>query len=397
MKFLIGLLLSFNLMAADVLVPDNKNAVMKYKDASGNIWPAMVLFTSDGNGTPNPIPSTATTIGTVAQGAAGVAPWLIDFKTINGAAPSATNYIPFRLTDGTGYISTLPVSAASLPLPTGAATAAKQDTGNTSLSSIDTKIVAGTAGQKVVAVKELDEIGRGNISGKKSVRILGKSTANVNNTLADIWDIGGVYAFPAAAIQMQVVSASANDAAAGTGVRTVKIYYLDNSYAEQTETVTLNGTTPVNTVTTNILRVNQLHAVTVGSGGVAAGNISLQSVGGATNYSRINAGVNYARQCIYTVPAGKTLYLTALHGNSYAAAAGHTSEVSLRTTSSLDGTSTPGVFQFKETVAVTDSGAFIDFSLPVKIPAQADVKASCISDGASVNATCLAHFEGWIE
>lgn len=35
---------------------------------------------------------------------------------------------------------TQPVSAASLPLPTGASTAAKQDTGNASLSSIDTKL-----------------------------------------------------------------------------------------------------------------------------------------------------------------------------------------------------------------------------------------------------------------
>src|SRR4051812_27228276 len=33
-----------------------------------------------------------------------------------------------------------PVTAAALPLPSGAATALKQDTGNTSLSSIDTKL-----------------------------------------------------------------------------------------------------------------------------------------------------------------------------------------------------------------------------------------------------------------
>lgn len=36
----------------------------------------------------------------------------------------------------------VPVSAAALPLPTGAATSAKQDTGNTSLASIDTKMDA---------------------------------------------------------------------------------------------------------------------------------------------------------------------------------------------------------------------------------------------------------------
>lgn len=44
---------------------------------------------------------------------------------------------------------TLPVSAASLPLPAGASTAARQDTGNTSVASIDTKMPV--QGQAVAA------------------------------------------------------------------------------------------------------------------------------------------------------------------------------------------------------------------------------------------------------
>jgi hypothetical protein len=38
--------------------------------------------------------------------------------------------------------TTQPISVASLPLPSGAATAAKQDTGNTSLASIDSKLTS---------------------------------------------------------------------------------------------------------------------------------------------------------------------------------------------------------------------------------------------------------------
>jgi hypothetical protein len=45
----------------------------------------------------------------------------------------------------------LPVSAASLPLPSGAATGAKQDTGNTSLASIDGKITAVNTGAVVIS------------------------------------------------------------------------------------------------------------------------------------------------------------------------------------------------------------------------------------------------------
>jgi hypothetical protein len=53
------------------------------------------------------------------------------------------------LTDTQLRASAVPVSAASLPLPTGAATSAKQDTGNTSLASIDGKL--GSLGQKTMA------------------------------------------------------------------------------------------------------------------------------------------------------------------------------------------------------------------------------------------------------
>jgi hypothetical protein len=55
--------------------------------------------------------------------------------------------------DGSGV--TQPISAASLPLPSGAATAAKQDTGNASLASIDGKITAVNTGAVVVSSSAL--------------------------------------------------------------------------------------------------------------------------------------------------------------------------------------------------------------------------------------------------
>lgn len=55
------------------------------------------------------------------------------------AGSSSTDVISVQ---GIASGTALPISAASLPLPSGAATSAKQDTGNTSLGSIDTKIPA---------------------------------------------------------------------------------------------------------------------------------------------------------------------------------------------------------------------------------------------------------------
>ncbi len=80
--------------------------------------------------------------------------------------------------------------------------------------------------------------------------------------------------------QRALKSGSANDAAAGTGARTVRIWYYtlanDGTIAGPfTETVTLNGTSAVATVATNIALVEKLEVLTAGSGGVAAGTISL--------------------------------------------------------------------------------------------------------------------------
>jgi hypothetical protein len=84
------------------------------------------------------------------------------------------------------------------------------------------------------------------------------------------------YTEPAAAAQRSIVSASASDTAAGTGARTVRITYYDNSgNGPLFETVTLNGTTAVNTVATDIRFIESLMVITAGSLSTNAGIISL--------------------------------------------------------------------------------------------------------------------------
>ena len=73
----------------------------------------------------------------------------------NPATDRTTAVAPYsiRLSDGTGFYKattpsdTQPISAASLPLPSGAATSALQTTGNSSLNSIDTKTPALVSGR----------------------------------------------------------------------------------------------------------------------------------------------------------------------------------------------------------------------------------------------------------
>jgi len=89
---------------------------------------------------------------------------------------SSTNPMPVT---GTFYQATQPVSAASLPLPTGAATSAKQDTGNTSLSNIDTKLTDGT--QKAIAS---GDVAAGAADSGNPVKVGGKYNATMP-TLTD--------------------------------------------------------------------------------------------------------------------------------------------------------------------------------------------------------------------
>lgn len=222
-------------------------------------------------------------------------------------------------------------------------------------------------------------------------------TATVQNVVVDLWDgPTGLYVPPAAPIQMQIVSASANDAAAGTGVQTILIHYLDHNYNAQSTTVTLNGITPVTTGPTDILRVNDMHAMTVGSGGVAAGAISLQAVGGAVTYGYLSAGENRARHPIFTVPADKVGYIIQWQGSSGSAAGTHYANINLRATTH-DGVLLPGVFIQQDGIAGQNMAVEVHFDVPVVLPAKTDIKLSAVSDSGTANATATGNFIGWYE
>lgn len=115
--------------------------------------------------------------------------------------------------------------------------------------------------------------------------------------------------------QRSVASASANDTAAGTGARTIRITYLDQTGAGPfTETLTMNGTARVNTVATNICFIEQIEVMTAGSGGVNAGIITLFTLptAGGTAIGTINAGDNQTFWAHHYVPTGKVCNVTGI-------------------------------------------------------------------------------------
>lgn len=240
----------------------------------------------------------------------------------------------------------------------------------------------------------------GHISGAASFRVVGMNP-DIDVTREDLWSIGTTYEFPPdAGIQMSIVSSSANDANGGTGSRQVSIYYLDASGKEQTESVTMNGTTPVLTAATNIRRVNDFYVTSVGSSGSSQGDIVLQNTGGTVTYSKISATTSRARQCIWTVPAGKRAIITevSIGGSPEGGSASNYIEGYLRaTTHPITKQRTPGVFLFQWGMIASSSTVVAELKTPVVIPSLCDIKISAQSRATVSNVLSVASFSGYME
>jgi hypothetical protein len=112
--------------------------------------------------------------------------------------------------------------------------------------------------------------------------------------------------------QRSLVSSSASDAAGGTGVRKILIRYISSvDGTEKLEVVTLNGTTRVPTVATDILHVNGWVAIDVGSAQQSVGTISMYTTAAAgTVMAQLAAGRTQTRSGAYYVPSDRKLYVS---------------------------------------------------------------------------------------
>jgi hypothetical protein len=150
------------------------------------------------------------------------------------------------------------------------------------------------------------------ITGLGQVTIAGSGVAT-----NDIWTGAGIYPWLAAATSLEVLSASANDTAAGSGARTITITGLDTDYNEISVLVTLNGVTPV-AVSRQFLRINLITVTSNGTSRRNEGQITVRDAGGGTVRALLPVGAisdqtpAMSKQSQYTVPAGHTLLIVDL-------------------------------------------------------------------------------------
>ena len=223
------------------------------------------------------------------------------------------------------------------------------------------------------------QIAREKIPNARHLYKFGYNPALVNS-YETIWDGSNVYTYPSSAAVLALTSTSDSDAA-----KTVRVIGLDQDWVEREETVTLHASTPstvaVNTTTT-FIRVYRMY-----NNGSSSYVGDIQAKIGATVHAQITAGNGQTLMAVYTVPAGKTLYLTRgsiSHGSD---------DKTAFLTGKLLVRSFGGVFRTQNIQNLNNIFLDFDWEVPLKISAKSDIECRAVCSKNQANAVS-ATFEG---
>lgn len=208
---------------------------------------------------------------------------------------------------------------------------------------------------------------------------------NVGTSLEDVWDTGGLYSYLNLAEQLKIFSDSSDDSSEGIGLRTVQLYGLNEDYLEINEIVTLNGLTAVTTVN-HFLRIFRMIGRSAGSGGTNVGNIFAKDNAGTNTLAQIQIGNAQTLMALWTVPIGKTLYLSQWWVTSLDEKG---AKFSLFVRPHNE------VFQLKRKIILKDNSFKLAFPAKFPIAEKSDIaiRILCEKEGSIVT----SGFDGWYE
>jgi len=151
------------------------------------------------------------------------------------------------------------------------------------------------------------EVAKGNFTGETPITINMTTTA-ATSVFGDWWNLGGLLTYPTVAETLQVRSTSPNDTDGGSGANKVQINTLSLARIEQTQDVTLNGTTPVVLTGTHFRMNPSLVIPPVGTPeGNNEGDIIIETAAGLRRQT-IAATSGLSHEGFSTVPAGFSLF-----------------------------------------------------------------------------------------
>jgi len=241
------------------------------------------------------------------------------------------------------------------------------------------------------------DIARGRIEGSQPFGAYGKLTTSgaVDNNL--VW-ANGEFFVPdqTTGVQVEIVSTDAADSAAGSGIRTLHVHYLDGDWSAQITDVTMNGTTPVTTTPTDIKFIQCAHMSTYGATKRAEGDIIFRKVGTPIEeYNMIAEKSNRCSSSARMVPAGKKLFVVGLVGGSVSGTAGAGTTLEIGTSYFFDHDYTEDAILIPQIgVGLQDASATFSSPMPMSFPEKTIVGMLVTTDKA---ATISASWIGWIE
>ena len=227
-------------------------------------------------------------------------------------------------------------------------------------------------------------IAAGLVNGYKSIHKFGRNP-NVGNIPETIWMHGGIYQYldVGSASTIYAYSASSDDGPGNDGAHTITVQGLDNDFNEIEETITVNGAAS----TASFLRVYRAFVATAGVLAANDGNvlISTAASGGGTVLADIGTigtgsttGLGQTQLALYTIPAGKTGYLTTW--NIGVAPMNNAVTVTLLARE-LDG---DAPFRTKDIVDIVGGYTTQNYSIPLRFPEKTDIEVRGTGDTSSV-------------
>lgn len=235
-------------------------------------------------------------------------------------------------------------------------------------------------------------LAEGDLSGHYSLLKFGTRTSVAAATPSLIWEgPTALYPYMSTAQQLQIASSAATDIAGGTGIRTLIIQGLDASYNEVSETITMNGTTQVTTVNSYI-RIFRAYGETCGTSYTNDGTITIYDNAGTTVQGIINPGDGQTLMTMWTVPAGKTAFLSR---GSVSTNSNKGARVSLFIRKIDSGTLYPWRIQYRG--YLFSGGEAIDIKTPIALPEKTDIEIRINTPASAGTTSCGATFELWYE
>lgn len=229
----------------------------------------------------------------------------------------------------------------------------------------------------------------------KVFHLMGKRAGFVNTSayhdIAEYLNVTSSLTFTelAGTENFEIISSSAQDGVGGTGVRNANIVYINSSYAIATTSVTMNGTTAVQL---GVLGARMfLWAETgnsVGSSGVAVGNIDIRLTGAGAIHERITAGGNKSLSCRFMVPDGFECLVPSWDKGAINA------DMDMRfraTVNSID-RSLCTVYRFQDNAYLATNNREDSSLHMLKFPARSKLKVSTIPSSTGGTVRCDASF-----